>query len=374
MNSQALLDLGAVSSIDLAKLSDSTITSMLSHIRTLQRNHVGIDFESLTTNTVSVLDKLKDTHGKPLNRAYKRQIAMTIKRLYPSVDINIKPFSKHEQKATTRLMSGDFVRVIGELVTRSTKVIRSAYTEDIADLAIYDTCLTIILTVGTSLRIQEIHDLKMSHIKLIRDERPIPIRSKGYQNLRMIAINSLLDMAFVAIEYQRDAVKRCLSKETRIRANQKHQARFDAGYIIVTSIDFMRKKLRELSSGIENLDATQSFGFNIFRKYITTVVTEQGGHKIAQAMNNHSSESTTVNHYNVVSRVAAEKTYDRIFELIDAVDKPDLVVERTSRKRKSSTASSVNAASAPPPIKRSEPIDYGIPETPAPQPTDVDFK
>lgn len=384
----SLLKLGTISSIDPSKLSDSTVTSMLSHIRTLQRNNVALDFESLTENTVALLDRLKDTHGKPLSTAYKRQIAMTIKRLHPTATINIKPFSKHEQRATTRLMSGEFVRVIGELVNRATTIIKSMYADELKDLAIYDTCLAILLTVSTSLRVQEIHDLRLIHIAKIREDRPVSIRSKGYKNLRHIALNSLLDNLFVAIEHQRPKVENLIRKDIQIRSNAKHRARFDGGYILITSVDFMRKKLRELSSGIEGLDVTQSFGFNIFRKYITTILTENGGHKIAQTMNNHSSESTTINHYNVVSRVGAQKSYDKLFAMMDDAERlsrnPRAAGGSDTTKRKGivvadddngeANAATTESSHGDPRKRKFRPSrDYVFPDTPAQQPTDVNM-
>lgn len=353
-----LIELGSVSSLDVTKLSESTLISMASHIRTLQRNGVELDLESLTFNTVEMLDRLRDTKGKPLNSAYKRQIAMTIKRLHPEISINIGPFSRHQQNSTTRLMSGEFVKVIGEMVERAARVVRSVYFDHIKDLAVYDTCLMILLTIATGLRAQEIHDLKMSHIDLIRSDRPVPIRTKGYQNLRTVPLNATLDNLFIAIEQQRDKVKGCVDSETR--NGDKHRFRFNANYIVITSIDFMRKKLRELASGVPDLDSEQSFGFNVFRKYITTVLIENGGYKIAQDLNNHSSGSTTMNHYNVVSKTGAQKTYDKLFRMIDELERKPEIEEDEEMKMAANRNTTTN--------------DYTFPETPAYQATDITMK
>lgn len=329
---EAMLELGAHSTFDPTKLSASTLKSVASHIRTLRRNNVPINEESLAHNTIDVLDSLVDKHGEKLSTLYKRQIGMTIKRMYPNIKINLMPYNKKHVK-TPRINSEEFVVEIKSMVERASEIIKQAYSNaSIDDLGMYDACLSILITSSTSLRINEILQLKMSHIPLITSNEPVSIKSKGNKNVRVIAPNELLLSVFNAIEMQRPKVKANLIYKKTDYASKHQMERFQGNFIIISSEDYMRKKLHELSATISI--QKRILGFNVFRKFITTVLIDGGGHLIAQSLNNHSTVNTTLDHYNVVGPQSVQKTYDNLSVLLNnaAVVKVPESVETTKQR------------------------------------------
>lgn len=308
-----LLTLGTNASFDPSKLSTSTIQSVVSHIRTLKRNGIDINEQSLAINTEYVLDRLVDTKGKLLTDTYKRQIGMTIKRLYPHADISLSRYNKaHNESRSgkqTRTSSDEYMTSIRALRDATLNIIQDVYIhERIDDLGQYDACLAALITLCTSLRIEEVRQLKLSHIPKIRDNQAIGIKSKNSYATRVIALNDLLETIFITIQNQRQYVKNCVAMKRLDSTYQ--QNRIQADYIIVSSSDYMRKKLHEIAAMIR--EKFPSLGFTVFRKSTTTVLIEGGGYLAAQMMNNHSSLNTTLEHYNMLTSKSVQKTYDHL--------------------------------------------------------------
>lgn len=318
-----MLAIGAASTFDATKLSNSTLRSTASHIKTLKRNNVALTEDSLTLNTVYMLDRLVDIHGKLLTDAYKRQIGLTIKRMYPQHDISLEPYNKTRQrKSKTRMASEKFVTEIRMIRDETVNILNAVEKQRIIhDLGLYDTCLSILLTISTSLRINEILQLKLMHIPKIIANDPIGIKSKSSNNIRFIAPNDLLVNVFTTLQRQRSLVKQNIMQKKLDHASKFQMNRLESGYLIMSSEDYMRKKLHELSAslGIKS----DILGFNVFRKHITSVLTSGGGHFIAQALNNHSSVNTTLDHYNVVTSQSAQMAYDDLIGKFDLLDPPD---------------------------------------------------
>lgn len=316
---EAMVELGTNSTFDPTKLSKATLLSSASHIKTLQRNMISLDEESLTYDTVNVLDKLKDANGKPLDDMYKRQIGMTIKRMFPNRRINLDKYNKARaktRKANTRLASEDFVETQRKIIERASLVIKDVYTlNEIEDLGLYDACLAILLTISTSLRINELKQLKLSHIPRIRANEPVDIVSKSSRNARIVTPNNMLLSIFDAIHAQRSKVQQNITIKKLDYASKLQTQRFNDGYILINSVDYMRKKLKELSASLSI--KSQTLGFNLFRKYITTMLVEGGAHLVAQSMNNHSSLNTTLNHYNVIAPQTVQNTYNDLIGTFD---------------------------------------------------------
>lgn len=311
----ALLELGGTVTFDRSRLSPSTVDSMMSHIRLLQRNGVPLTRQQLVGSTVKTINSLRDTRGKPLSTNYKRQVLMTIKRLFPNDGVQTNSYGKKMVKPTSRLMSEEFLSKLKMMIERAALVIGRAYDEDEIDsLGMYDVCLAILITSCTSLRIHEIMALKLQHIEQIRNNVPIAIKSKGETNLRNVASNDLLLSVFRAIEEQRPKIARYLQYGNDTRSNRVETARYQAQFIILTSKDFMRKKMRELAASL--FLTKDTFGFNAFRRFIVSVLVENGGYELAQSMNNHSSLNTTLDHYNVVTPRAVEETYAKMDDLM----------------------------------------------------------
>ncbi|ATZ81490.1 VLF-1 [Drosophila innubila nudivirus] len=322
-----MLAIGATSTFDATKLSNSTLRSTASHIRTLKRNNIPINEQSLTLNTVYMLDRLVDTHGKLLNDQYKRQIGLTIKRMYPESEIMLEPYNNtRHRKSQTRMASEKFVTEIRMIRDATTDILSSINNRNmIDDLGQYDTCISILLTISTSLRINEILQLKFTHIPKIEANEPVAIKSKASNNVRFIAPNELLLNVFQTITRQRMLVKNNIEKKKSDHASKFQLQRFTNDYLVISSEDHMRKKLHEISAslGIKS----PILGFNVFRKHVTSVLTSNGGHFVAQSLNNHSSLNTTLDHYNVVTPQAAQITFDALIGKFNSLDPPELIDE-----------------------------------------------
>lgn len=320
---ESLIELSIKSTFDPTKLSKSTLISSASHIKTLKRNNVSLDESTLAYNTVEILDRLKDKNGKPLDSMYKRQIGMTIKRMFPDRHINLGKYNKDRSKArhaNTRLSSETVVDSLQKIIDRSSVIIRQVYSlSEIDDLALYDTCLSVLLSISTSLRINELHQLRLVHLPRIQNSEPVDIVSKSNRNSRVIMPNNMLLSVFEAIITQRPKVRQTIVLKRLEFASQFHIRRYNQGYVLINSIDYLRKKLKELSASL--LIQNQTLGFNLFRKYITSELVEGGGHLVAQSMNNHSSLNTTLTHYNVVGPQAVQKTYNDLVGKLDSVAK-----------------------------------------------------
>ncbi|ATY70184.1 vlf-1 [Tomelloso virus] len=322
-----LMVLGANASFDPSQLATSTLQSIISHIRTLKRNGIEINEESLTIDTEYMLDRLRDSKGNLLNDAYKRQIGMTIKRLYPKVDISLDKYKQSHNdarhgKGTTRISSDEFMDSVRTLRDATLNIINDVYLhERIDDLGQYDSSIATLLTLCTSLRIEEIRQLKLSHIEKIRNNQPIGIKSKQSFNTRVISTNNLLEATFLAIEKQRPYVIAYIEMRKTDYATQYHLNRLHDEYIIMSTSDYMRKKLHETAAACGA--KFKILGFTVFRKLTTSVLIEGGGFLVAQTMNNHSSLNTTLEHYNMQTSKSIQTTYDSLaIDTLNSIDVP----------------------------------------------------
>lgn len=361
-----MMTIGAVSSFDATQLSNSTLRSIASHIRTLKRNNITIDEKTLTINTVKTLDSLVDVHGKRLSEQYKRQIGLTIKRMYPKANILLNEYNNsRNRKSQPRMASEKFVSNVRKIRDEAVNILSNVQSNrTIEDLGQYDTCLAILLTIGTSLRIHEILQLTVAHIGKIEKQELINIKSKASNNVRFVALNDVLINTFATIQKQQPLVKENIVKKKLDHASKYQIDRFEFGYLIISSEDHMRKKLHEISASL-NIQET-ILGFNIFRKHVTSVLTAGGGHFVAQAMNNHSSLNTTLDHYNVITPQAAQMTFDELvgkFNSLDPQDddvntrNPEIIASGDGFQIKNSTINKKNVKITPTVDYQTTPID-----------------
>lgn len=240
-----LMELGLESTIDPTKLASSTLKSSNSHIKLLKRNNIPLTEQSLTINTEKMLNRLIDVKGVPLTDSYKRQIGMTIKRLFPNADISLASYNKERSRhrsSQTRVASDEFMNSVRLIRAASVNIIQDVYIHKrIDDIGLYDASLGILLVLSTSLRLAEIRQLKTTHIPTIRANEPVGIKSKASHSTRIIAPNDLLLTSFSTIEAQRLYVKEYLKIKKSDMIKCKQQYRFDKHFIIITSADYMRK-------------------------------------------------------------------------------------------------------------------------------------
>lgn len=300
-----LNSIGQRSSVNKELLCNATIRSMRSHLLLFQRNKIELSEEYVHTQDLQkVIDGLKDKKNRPISSAYKIQIAATLKHMY-NVKIKTKKWTKEMQKPKVR--STEFMQSIEKYVTFAAKAVANQQTLD--DITMYDTCLTILIIASTSLRIEEVHSLKLEHFKDIRKYKTIKIRSKGSKiddAQRDVVYNKLLESCYVIIAKNRELYKNKARRITHVnnRFRSYRPNRLDADYITVSSIQQMRRKLQEISALLNISDKTKEpNGFTAFRKYITTLLISNGESNLARYMNNHSKLQTTTKYYDLSSQI-----------------------------------------------------------------------
>lgn len=339
---KTLMDIGAASSFDPSRLSSATVESMVSHINLLKRNNVPITKEALTADPVRLLDSLVTGKGKKLTPLYKLQIVATLRRMYPKdVSVDTRKYSRARENKVSRVSSLPFMQAMRRIIDAASAVLRQAYIEDVvSDLAKYDTALVVLLSSCTSMRVSELYQLKTADIDTIRRNEPVVVRSKGSLGgkRRTISPNDLLLTVLNTVQKQRaKAVRAANETLANNRAPQYKAQRIAGDYILLTSVSHMRRKLKEIAAtfGVRINDAVagggstnkndpdvHTMGFNAFRKYITTILVEGGGHTVAQAINKHTNLNTTLSNYHVQGAETAESAYRRMDAMMMAETVP----------------------------------------------------
>lgn len=301
------------------KYSQATLRSRISHIKLLEHNKVDLsnpnDFDD-DRQIRTLVNSLKTKKNVDISEAYKRQIAMTLKRMYPQSTFQPSKIFKKTAYKETRNSSADFIKNIHTLIKNAGLYLNGVQRDKrIDNTGMYDVCVAMLITCSTSLRINEIMQLRLSDIGKIRENTPLNIRSKSRgQMLRRIAINDVLNDTFNLVLFQRQWYVNYLDTPEFKRINDQSQRyrldRVANNYILGTSISGMRVKLREFAA-MADINVPY-LGFNVFRKFITSLLLSKGGFTIAQSMNNHSNLNTTLDHYNVVTNESAEKMYTNI--------------------------------------------------------------
>lgn len=303
-------------------MSGATIRSAISHVKLLQANNISISTKSFLAGTNRLLDSLKNRKGETLSLGYKIQLGVTIKRMFPESDVDINVYKeKTNSLKTSRASNVNFMSKVKRLLQEASLYLGTINpSEIINDIGMYDTCTAIVISSCTSLRISEIMQLKMSDATSILRGLPIFIKSKGSgKESRNVAPNDILVRLLKLLARHRPIINGNPESKMHKGAASK-QLRLQNGYIIISSESHITKKLKELAAVHElHFDV---LGFNIFRKYITTMLVNRGGHLVAQAMNNHTSLNTTFNHYTTLTSDASEKTYDSIFKTSEYVMPP----------------------------------------------------
>lgn len=320
--------LGQMVTFDRTKLSKTTVMNSVSHVNVLKRNNIPITEADLTHNTVALLDRLVDGRGNLLSTDYKRQIGMTIKRLYPNANINLSTYNstrrrRNRMEAFTNQAnhSGvDYVHAVRLVRDECVNILLMSHTrQSIDDLGMYDAAIAVLLTISTSLRIKELLQLRMNHIPDILESKQITIHSKSNKNVRSVAPNDLLVNVFQTIQVLRPLVRANIQAKNN-RNIRPQIERFNDGYLLISSDDFMTKKLKDIAAMAGAATTLTTFGFNTFRRYITSTLIEGGGHYIAQSMNNHSNLNTTLDHYNVVGPESMQTVYRNLFDTMNQID------------------------------------------------------
>lgn len=300
-----LQNLGSSLMTDVRKYSPSTIDSFKSHVNLLERNNIRVVASTFDTESkvISIINSLRMRNGRPISETYKRQVAISLSRLYPELGLRPSLMFKKNKYKPPRLGSSQFVSILQQMIDNAGDYLKSvSETQMIRSLTLYDTNIAILLTCTTCLRISEIMQLTFSHIQMISDNVPVKIRSKwDPTQTRRIQPNDLLMSIFNTILIQHPLRLQYLKDERQHISQQSREyknMRLSQNSIILSAIPTMRTQMKQLVSALGHSAAeTSTVGFNSFRKYITSILIDRGGYASAQAMNNHTNIQTTVNHY-----------------------------------------------------------------------------
>lgn len=307
---EALRELGSTSTLDVNDYSPQTQQSMNSHVKLFQLNNVQLSEEHLSSiNIRTVLDGLKNTKGRPLSEGYKRQVGITLQRMYPNIKFKMGKFKRHQKRS--KATDINFMSKMEKLVEQA--AIMMNLSKDLLSITRYDLSVVILLTTCANLRINEILQLKMEHIDKIRKGLPINIQTKGrVTEPRVVTRSDLLTLVLNNIEARRSEIEHKLETALPSAWIMRQRVLFKSNFIILSSLSNLRKNLIEF--GATNGVEMDTYGFNMFRKYTTSILVNEGGHKVAQMLNNHSSVNTTLNHYAIMGEEAAENAIKSIVE------------------------------------------------------------
>lgn len=318
-----------------ADLANSTLRNFASHVRLLKHNGKAIDRISLTTNTTDMLEGLVNKRGDPLTTGYKRQIGMSIRRMFPDVHIDLSKYEKlRKQSRATRKSSETFVETARKLTERcSNYICKVSKSNTIDDIGKYEAAIAALFTVATSLRIEEIRALKMDHLRQIELGEDLAIPVKRKRGNRFVAANDALLAVIASVRSLRDTVAKTIANSSTEKIMIKRKIRYDSGYIFVTSVSFMSSRLHELGadlkSGLIIKPATKaSLGWNVFRDYISTYLIENNCTDLARMMNNHSSLNTTFENYTISSNRSLDRAL-REFDITEPYGGVSLAADAT---------------------------------------------
>lgn len=158
-------------------LATKTIISRRSHEKLFAKYNITV--ETLKNEGVYALDRIK-VKNKPVKNGYKAQLAITAKSIYPLLEINLKQYRQNADKER-RILSPNIIKKLLTIVEYAANFISGftvEYPLSILDIANYEVCVAILLTISTMLHINEIMQLRMLHLEQILQHQTISLKTK----------------------------------------------------------------------------------------------------------------------------------------------------------------------------------------------------
>lgn len=318
MNLEDLANLGDVSKFDISKIRKTTQMSMRSHLNLIRYNGIDLTRDYVQRHDMNeMLDGLKTRKNEPLKSEYKVQIAATLKRLYGqemTIDVNV--YRNDVLRNKPHAENYEMMEKIKKMIDYAAEYMKTVESENsFGDrLASYEAALAVLMSCATSHRINELHQFTIQNLKDILMHKPIFVHSKGHRSSTTrcdIVPNKLLVSCIKFVMQNRQSVLRgARIHERSNRYPDYTEARITGDNVFLTSVSQLRRAVKQLaisfSLDIENL------GFNKFRKYITSVLVDGGGHSLAQFINAHSNVDTTISNYDVGTKITMERTMNDI--------------------------------------------------------------
>lgn len=323
------------------QLAKKTLLSRESHKKLFAFNNINLSDELYFVGKAnSILDNMKDKKGKFLKNGYKAQLAITLKHIFPTLDVDIKRY-KIKSKQERRLEDPGFIDKLLKLAEYAAKKVDVITRTKIVDLGQYETCITILLIVSTAMRINDILQLRLINLDEILKNTLVSITIKGGVKTRFIPKNEILTSIINHINKNREKVENFL-KYSLSNKDVKRVDRINNHFVITSSESLLFQKLKQESA--LNTIKIPILGFNSFRKLTTTILIKNGGLGIASALNNHSDINTTEEYYNIASSDAVGRVFSKLNEAIENHNKNENeqemeVDEQITQKNNESTAS-----------------------------------
>lgn len=287
------------------QVSSSTLRKYQSYLNLFRRH--GLHLNDLLTNANRTIDSLINKRGDELSVSYKLKIAWFVRKTLPNSDIDPLIYKRlaashipGEQNMTDQHMKR-INEVIHEAFAFQKRTLESIENHGDIDVDLYDTYVVVLLSIATCLRIREILDLKMLHLNFIERLQLVPIKTKTTRTPILIPMNRILESLFRWIRATRATYVKQVAVKVKIISDSRN-LRYKNDYLILYSESFIRKKLIDI--------AGTGISFNSLRKYITSYLIAQGGHKLAKRLNRHRKLDTTIQHYAVNTNEMLNRFYD----------------------------------------------------------------
>lgn len=297
---------------DLAK---STLLSRKSHKKLFLK--YGITEETLKNEGVYALDKIK-VKGQPLKSGYKAQLAITAKSIYPPLVIDLKNLRQNADKER-RILSPDIMDKLSKISEYAANFI-SGFTIDYPltniDLANYEVCTAVLISISTTLRREEIMQLRMIHFDQILQHKAISLKLKQGTSVSL-PLNNILYPLIKLVKKHRAEKIRAVKYDTQAKGHQQRLDRIKLGYVILISASYLTRSLKGFAQARKLYNPNDVLGLNLFRNFTTTVCVENGGARIAQQLNRHKTLDTTLNNYAILSTEATEQMYSNLPNFAD---------------------------------------------------------
>jgi len=146
-----MIELCSKSKFDVSKIQKNTLVSMCSHLNLLKPNNIDVSSKLLETADLNQI-LLVNRRNEKLTPQYKIQVAVTLKRMYGSknmqLDLDMAPYLAQVKRTPARVEDYDYMTSLSRLVNHSAEILVK-FQEDrldwCADLAVYDAAMATVL-------------------------------------------------------------------------------------------------------------------------------------------------------------------------------------------------------------------------------------
>lgn len=326
-----LVSIGCRSDYTFALQSNSSISSRMSHLKLLKHNNISFNPNTIKHQNINkILDSMVTYRGEPLNDNYKNNIASTIRALFgKDVKINTREYNRKRKQKKSRATDAELMREVCKLAIRMAEYVSNIdIIKRITNLTEYDTALAALLCITTDFRISTVLLLTMNNIFEILNSKDVVVHDKGAVMTKDLHKPVPLSYVFIELARKIFAQRQYVVEAVEMNDHTQRQKRLENlvnNRVILSSASVVSKKIHEMINQ-QNLfqpyseNATlpelleknkQSRGFNIFRKFTSSVLIMNGEHTLAKILKHHTNMQVT-EMYNHSNMDTYERSYDKI--------------------------------------------------------------